>query len=295
LALPARAAAVVAENMVSLFKKSPSAAQFPKASFEAEAPSLWRGIRSTDQFEIRPNGDLVLNPGTNFGGKTTGISFTDNQDVAWRYATRQPETPVPSPDGVVFRIRRDIFEDELKNAFGYPVGHKATKKPKLKYEGIEGEHAHYTNKPFIVPKGSWEAKTPEKNIVEAARRKLEQRVEKYYNMDDKSFMKRYGDQRSILELEEHTGGIDVFGFDSIGARSMQAKHSDAIEQVLFHTTGGTEDFPMEIALRAKIAAVPDTKQKEYVRLLSRYADESDVSYLYGPDWFYDEWFGITRF
>ena len=285
MALPARAAAVVAQNISSAFRRSPSAAKFPQSSFDSNAPSLWRGIRSADQFDVKPNGDLVLNPGTNFGGKTTGISFTDNQDVAWRYATRQPETPVPSPDGVVFRVRRDIFED-VDDFLG-----PRTKKPRLSYEGMEGEHAYYTDMPFVVPKGSWEVKLPERNIVRNARRELEKRVEKYYNMDDETFMRRYGDARARMEIEEHTGGIDPFGFDSIRARSMEAKHSDAIEQVLFHITGGTEDYLLDIALRAKVANVPAAKQKDYIRLLSSYADESEVSYLYGRNWFYDEWFG----
>lgn len=280
MAIPAKAAAAIAQNINSLFKSSPSVSKFPKTSFEPNATSLWRGIRSTDQFEVRPSGDLVLYPGKNFGGKTTGISFTDDQNVALRYATRQPETPVPSPDGIVFRVRRDIFED----VDDFLV--QRTTKPKLKYEGIEGEHAYYTDNPFVVPKGAWEVKTPEKRLIDNARKKMQERAEELYNMDDKEFMKRYGDNLSRMELEEHLGGGEsFFGFNAVEWRHQEALNSDPIEQLIFRFTKGEPDIYFDWALNAKINSKPKAKQDSYLQLLNKYANENEVAGLYGPDWF----------
>lgn len=286
MALPAKAAAVVAKGLRDAFRRSPSAVKLPDSSFEASVPSLWRGLRDSSQFQVRPNGDLVLNPGKNFSGKTTGISFTDNQDVAWKYASRQPETPVPSPDGIVVRIRRDLFEDVDDFLVKGPV----KSKPRLKYEGIEGEQAFYTEKPFVVPRGSWEAKKPKADYVSQAKKRAEKKVEAFYEMDDRKFMRRYGNNRAALELEEYSGGVDPFGFDVAQSRHLSAQHSgDAVDQFLFHITQGTENYFMELALRAKVAAKPKGERDAYIRLLNSYADESSVTGLYGRDWFLHEW------
>jgi hypothetical protein len=281
LALPAKALSFIAKNVNAAFKKSPSSISYPSSSFDANAPSIWRGIRSSEQFDVKPNGDLLLKPASNFGGKTHGISFTDSPEVAWSYATRRPESIVPNPDGVVFRVKRDLFED-IDDFLG-----PSTTKPKLKYEGIEGEHAFYTREPFVVPRGAWEVRFPESSPIPKAKEKLNAQVRKFAEMDDRKFMKLYGDAEAKMELMEHTGGVDPFGFDQIRALQESIKHSDAIEQVIFGITGGDNRWALDLALRAKIKARGSSSS--YIDILSRYADESEAAYLYGRGWFKQYW------
>lgn len=265
-----------------LFDSISALRKIPKTNYDDRAPTLWRGLRDNSQFDILPNGDLSLNPGKNFGGKTTGISFTNDRKVALSYASRQPETPVPYPGGVLVKVKRDIFEDvddffedsfDLKN-----------RKPRLKYEGMEGEEAFYTDKPFVIPKGSWGFENPNKEVAERARRAYKKTLEDYFEASDEELLKTYADDLLKTELEEYSGGYDLFGFSSSEAlQKSLANSDDQVAQFLYHLTGLEPGSYADRVIKAKInmSKNPD----DYIKKLNELANKHEISGLYGQDWF----------
>ena len=89
---------------------------------------------------ITPNGDLVLMPSSNFGGKTTSFSMTHNLDVATDYATR---VKGGGPDGFTFKNSKiiKIHSDALPEGVSRESGE---------------EWALNTDKPTVIPKGKFE-------------------------------------------------------------------------------------------------------------------------------------------
>jgi hypothetical protein len=101
---------------------------------------LYHGTRADVEQMITPNGDLVLMPSSNFGGKTTSFSMTHNLDVATDYATR---VKGGGPDGFTFKNSKiiKIHSDALPEGVSRESGE---------------EWALNTDKPTVIPKGKFE-------------------------------------------------------------------------------------------------------------------------------------------
>ena len=101
---------------------------------------LYHGTRANVEQMITPNGDLVLMPSSNFGGKTTSFSMTHNLDVATDYATR---VKGGGPDGFTFKNSKiiKIHSDALPEGVSRESGE---------------EWALNTDKPTVIPKGKFE-------------------------------------------------------------------------------------------------------------------------------------------
>lgn len=284
MALPASLAKQVSKLVDFAISSSPLTYKFPQSSMQKSDDAIWRGVRSTSQFSTDDAGNLILNPGTNFQGKTTGVSFTTRPDVAWGYARRLPETPVPNPEGIVFKVNRRFFDDPDADPFSFNT--------RLRNEGLEGELAYYTSSPVVIPKGQWEVVLPEPKVqkyIDRAKETVANRVNRYYEMNDDVLVKKLSDNLSKTELDEWSGGIDITtGIDMIEQEHLQAKASSAIEQIIFNRFGPQSSRETSFiihALRAKIEDHPNPEA--YVRRLNTLADRAGITGLYGPGWFND--------
>jgi hypothetical protein len=284
MALPASLGKQVSKLVDFAISSSPLTYKFPKSSMQAPDEAIWRGVRDTSQFSTDDVGNLILNPGTNFQGKTTGVSFTTRPDVAWGYARRSPETPVPNPEGIVFKVNRRFFDDPDADLF--------SPRSRLRDEDMEGELAYYTSSPVVVPKGQWEVVLPEPKVqkyIDEVKEKVANKINSYYQMNDDVLVKKLSDNLSKVELDEWSGGIDITtGIDMMEQEHLQAKASSAIEQIIFNRFGPQADREKLFiihALRAKIEDHPNPGV--YVRRLNAIADRTGITGLYGPGWFSD--------
>lgn len=101
--------------------------------------TLYHGTRAPVESLVNANGDLVLKPRKNFGGKTNGVSFTDARDSAYDYAIR---IKGGGPDGITF-----------KNAKLLKIKGEAL--PNLTPETFR-EFADYSGEDVVIPKGMYE-------------------------------------------------------------------------------------------------------------------------------------------
>ena len=100
--------------------------------------TLYHGTRADESALIDADGNLVLKPSKNFGGKTNGVSFTDDLASAEDYATR---VKGGGPRGFKFSGAKilEIDRDALAN---------------IEEEAMR-EWADYTGEPVVVPKGKF--------------------------------------------------------------------------------------------------------------------------------------------
>lgn len=103
---------------------------------------LYRGLRYQNQAEALPDGSLVLHPGTNFGGKTVGISFAEDPSIALEYATRT--------GGPIWGDTRQSAGALVRIPFS-----EVSQNPRLAREAM-GETAIYQDFPLVVPAKRWE-------------------------------------------------------------------------------------------------------------------------------------------
>ena len=99
-------------------------------------PTVFHGSRvSTENVDsfIDANGNLVLQPGENFG--LSGVSFGVERQVAADYATRAAGGSRSTRNSVVFEVEADAV-------------------PNLQRETM-GEAAIYTDAPVVIPAGKW--------------------------------------------------------------------------------------------------------------------------------------------
>jgi hypothetical protein len=99
-------------------------------------PTVFHGSRvSTENVDsfIDANGNLVLQPGENFG--LSGVSFGVQRQVAADYATRAAGGSRSTRNSVVFEVEADAV-------------------PNLQRETM-GEAAIYTDAPVVIPTGKW--------------------------------------------------------------------------------------------------------------------------------------------
>lgn len=99
-------------------------------------PTVFHGSRvSTENVDsfIDANGNLVLQPGENFG--LSGVSFGVQRQVAADYATRAAGGSRSTRNSVVFEVEADAV-------------------PNLQRETM-GEAAIYTDAPVVIPAGKW--------------------------------------------------------------------------------------------------------------------------------------------
>ena len=99
-------------------------------------PTVFHGSRvSTENVDsfIDANGNLVLQPGENFG--LSGVSFGVERQVAADYATRAAGGSRSTRNSVVFEVEADAV-------------------PNLQRETM-GEAAIYTDAPIVIPAGKW--------------------------------------------------------------------------------------------------------------------------------------------
>lgn len=99
---------------------------------------LYHGTKTNTKYLLDKDGNLVLKPAKNFGGKTESVSFTHNKDFADDYAAR---VKGGGPEGFEFFSAKTIKieADTLKD---------------IRRESGE-EWAINTDKPVVIPKGKF--------------------------------------------------------------------------------------------------------------------------------------------
>ena len=88
------------------------AAPSPAAGVPTQ-PKIYHGTRTTDVTSfVNSDGDLVLRPSENFGGRQVGVSFSQDLKTAEDYASRVPgEGSIRSKaQGMVFEIDSDCLQ-----------------------------------------------------------------------------------------------------------------------------------------------------------------------------------------
>jgi hypothetical protein len=101
---------------------------------------LYHGTRTAQKHLVDAEGNLVLHPSHNFGGKTSSVSLTHNQDFALDYASR---VRGGGPGAYNFDGTKTIkiHSDALPKGISRESGE---------------EWAFNTDKPIVVPKGKYE-------------------------------------------------------------------------------------------------------------------------------------------
>jgi hypothetical protein len=101
---------------------------------------LYHGTRKEDKVLFDKDGNLILTPAKNFGGKTTSVSLTHDQNVANDYAAR---VRGGGPNGFNFNNAKTIkiHSDALPEGISRESGE---------------EWAFNTDKPIVIPKGKFE-------------------------------------------------------------------------------------------------------------------------------------------
>lgn len=126
-----------AKNFEEKMQKRKAAA-LERASVLTKPKWLFHGTRAGESMLIDARGNLVLKPSKNFGGKTNGVSFTDDPASAKDYATR---IKGGGPKGFTFEGAKIIRIDSAA------------------LSGVEAEAmnewADYSGKDIVIPRGSY--------------------------------------------------------------------------------------------------------------------------------------------
>jgi hypothetical protein len=191
---------------------------------------LYHGTRAEPVVDA--DGNLVLKPAKNFGGKTNSVSLTHNQDIATDYAVRRKGK---GSEGLSFTGAKviKIYSDALPEGISRESGE---------------EWAFNTDKPVVIPKGKFEViehplakdTIPHKDFYNWA-------VEKYGESDTESkFGAGHEGELRKEFLQEIVDTPDVYLPKEVEQAKAELKAREDINKIVDdRSTGKYEEPPVE--------------------------------------------------